>query len=292
MKLKLMDRIVAFFLGLIVFAFGLGVLAFSANLWLTSYNAMYALWQHLVVGAIGILLCALGLHGMAMAFRSGREKGFIAQHTEYGDLSISMSAIENMVKKCVDSHSELKVGSTRIRHARDSIIVSIRISLANGVNIPLAVSALQRQIKQYITSCSGVDVKEVRVMVETNNSLVSAPCPLPADTMIADADAASKAGDVVNSLHETAQNAMPKEMPPKPPAYKKPFHQRLFRREEKPQIVPQPPVSEATTDPSENAAETKYDAAQTKPYAETEPSAQAQPETRNAGEGADHPNEA
>ena len=46
--------------------------------------------------------------------------------------------------------------------------MDIKITLLSGVNIPLTVNALQKQIKQYITSCSGVDVHKVRVMVETD----------------------------------------------------------------------------------------------------------------------------
>ena len=166
------------------------------------------------------------------------------QHTEYGDLSISMSAMENMVKKCVDPHEDLKVSGTRIHHARDGVIISLRIALANGVNIPITVSALQKQIKQYITSCSGVDVKEVRVMVETNNSLTAPSAAKTQSTMMADVDAASKAGAVVDTLRETAQNALPPEPAQTESHQKEPFHQRLFKREDKPQIVPQPPVSE------------------------------------------------
>jgi uncharacterized alkaline shock family protein YloU len=246
--LKLTDRILAALSGLIILLIGLGLLVYGVGIFpfkldLSFLTQPFVLWQRAVMVAAALLMSILGIHGIAMLFRNGRDHGFIAQHTEYGDLSISMSAMENMVKKCVDSHNELKVSNTRIQHARDGIIVSIRISLGNGVNIPLTVSALQKQIKQYITSCSGVDVKEVRVMVETNNAFSGNVCPAPDGTMAADADAASKAGEVVSSLHEAAQNAMPKEMPPEPKPEKKPLHQRLFRHEEKPQTLPQPPVA-------------------------------------------------
>jgi len=247
-RLKLTDRILAALSGLIILLIGLGLLVYGVGIFpfkldLSFLTQPFVLWQRAVMVAAALLMSILGIHGIAMLFRNGRDHGFIAQHTEYGDLSISMSAMENMVKKCVDSHNELKVSNTRIQHARDGIIVSIRISLGNGVNIPLTVSALQKQIKQYITSCSGVDVKEVRVMVETNNAFSGNVCPAPDGTMAADADAASKAGEVVSSLHEAAQNAMPKEMPPEPKPEKKPLHQRLFRHEEKPQTLPQPPVA-------------------------------------------------
>jgi len=91
-----------------------------------------------------------------------------------------------------------------------------------------------------------VDVREVRVMVETNNGLMTNPCITTPDTLKADVAAATKAGEVVDSLHEAVQNAMPPETEAKEPAMREPFHQRLFKRDDKPQIVPEPPVDEPT----------------------------------------------
>lgn len=245
MRLKVWDRVFSAVSGLLILVAGVGLFVFGAGIFpfkldLAFLDRAYTVWQRAAMVAVAVALCLLGLRGFAMLFRSNRERGFIMQHTEYGDLSISLSAMENMVKKCVDTHDELKVTSTRIHHAREGVIVAMRISLASGVNIPITVSALQKQIKQYITSCSGVDVKEVRVMVETNNSLGPA-CIRPEGAMLADVDAASKAGAVVSSLHEAAQNAMPQDTPAPAPDVKAPLHQRLFRREEKPNTVPTPP---------------------------------------------------
>ena len=39
------------------------------------------------------------------------------------------------------------------------------------MNIPLSVGALQKQIKQYVTACTGVDVYKIRVMVENDASI-------------------------------------------------------------------------------------------------------------------------
>ena len=103
----------------------------------------------------------------SIPFPSRRERGFIMQHTELGDMSISMNALETMVRRCVDQHKELTVKSTRISRVKSGIVVEIRITLAAGVNIPLTVNALQKQVKQYIMSCSGVEVYEVKVLVET-----------------------------------------------------------------------------------------------------------------------------
>lgn len=188
MKIRFWDRLLVAFCGLLIlllsvglFVFGIGVFPFRLDV--SMLNGPFELWQRAVMVAAALALCALGLHSIWMLLRRGREKGFIIQHTEFGDMSISMHAMENMVKKCVDSHQELTVNATRIHRGREGIVVDIKITLLSGVNIPLTVNALQKQIKQYITSCSGVDVQEVRVMVETNAAV--AACPEPAQACAA-----------------------------------------------------------------------------------------------------------
>ena len=248
MRFTVWDRIIAAVSGLLLLVFGVGLFVFGAGvipfrLDISFLDWSFELWQRAVMVVVSLVIVFFGLRGLALLFRSSKEKGFILQHTEYGDLSISMSAMENMVKKCVDTHEELRVASTRIHHAREGVIVNLRIALASGVNIPIAVSALQKQIKQYITSCSGVDVKEVRVMVETNNGLSPSAGVRTSDTLKADVDAATRAGELVGSLHEAAQNAMPAEPVTEHKPAKEPLHQRLFKREEKPQLMPEAPTA-------------------------------------------------
>ena len=171
MKMTVWDRILSAISGALITAAGLCLLDIGLGTsllgvpWVSSFAVW---WQRAVVIVVALLLIALGVHGIVLLFRRRHEKGFIIQHSEYGDMSISMNALESMVHKCVDSHQELKVNATRIQYAHEGIVVDIKITLLSGVNIPLTVNALQKQIKQYITSCSGVDVHKVRVMVETD----------------------------------------------------------------------------------------------------------------------------
>lgn len=250
-RLKVIDRILAAFTGLFILVIGIGLFVFGAGIFpftldLSFVTQTFLLWQRAVMVAVAIALCFLGLHSVSMLFRSSKEKGFFVQHTEYGDLSISMSAMENMVKKCVATHDELKVSNTRIHHVRDGVVISIRIALANGVNIPITVSVLQKQIKQYITSCSGIDVKEVRVLVETSNGTAAA-CPAPEKTMVEDAYSAVQNTAVAGTSQAVPQTSAPSEAPvPAEEDIKKPLHQRLFKRDEKPQIIPQPPQESET----------------------------------------------
>ena len=180
MRVKLWNRFVIALTGLLLLAagilLGLCAVGFTPNWMDMSWleGKLTATWQRIALGGVGLVLVILGLHNVCMLFKGKKMKGFIMQRTDYGDMSISMKALETMVHKCVDQHSELEVKSTKIYRVKNGILVQIRILLETGVNIPLTVSALQKQIKQYIVSCSGVEVHEVRVLVET-----AAPKALP-----------------------------------------------------------------------------------------------------------------
>lgn len=266
MRIRAIDRILVALAGALLVALSVGAVLFAVGAWplrldTVALAASFTFWQRVLVVLIAAVPLFLGGFCLLLLFRRSKEKGFFLQHTEYGDLNISMHAMENMVRKCINMHDELKVSGTRIHRARDGVVVDMRISLSNGVNIPLTVNALQKQIKHYITSCSGVDVKEVRVMVETNNA-VAKECAVPPDdaAVVADANAAAQAGIVVESL---TGNTQLKTDEPELPEEKEAFHQRLFKHEEEPHIVPPPPeedeVPSAEEDTPPQADDTEAD---------------------------------
>lgn len=168
MKLRIRDQIRSAFLGLLV-------MAGSVYAFLRVWNSALSGWQRWAGLAACVIAFWVGICGVALLFRRRRGKGFVLQHTDFGDVSISMKAMENMVKRCVDSHTEFQAGQTRVYHEKNGISVEVRITLSNGMNIPLTVKALQRQIKQYISDCSGVDVHTVSVKVETDIAKLPAP---------------------------------------------------------------------------------------------------------------------
>lgn len=177
MRFRVTDRMLAALSGLLNIALGLALGIFGTglfpNLELSFLQGPFTIWQRAIIVAVALLLCLLGIHGLWMLFRRRADKGFILQRTDMGDMSIAMSALKSMVNKCVDQHPEVSVKKVHIHRIRNGVIVDLKILLANGINIPLTVNVLQKQIKQYITSCSGVDVHEVRVQIDTSNQSVT-----------------------------------------------------------------------------------------------------------------------
>ena len=178
MKKHILIRILAALGGLVLCALAAGALAE------TFFHIPVTQYAGQLLGArtpvsvlltllLAALLFALGVCCLMMLSgrRSGKRKGFVMQRGENGAIGVSVKSIEGLVQTCVNQHDVIADARIAVAERKDGIIILLDIKEAAGVNIPLAVSALQKQIKQYVNTCTGVDVREVRVMVENTDSI-------------------------------------------------------------------------------------------------------------------------
>ncbi|MBQ9264640.1 MAG: alkaline shock response membrane anchor protein AmaP [Clostridia bacterium] len=240
MKIRFWDRLILFLGAMLTMAAG-GFLLVGGLQFLGVWGE--ALPVGLRIGCVvgGILLIVFG--GYLFAFPhtySARRHDFIVQQTDNGELRIAVKAIENLVQKCVDMHEEIQLDSMKIRNAREGVSVDLGISLANNISIPLAVASLQKQIKQYLVASSGIEVKEVRVSVETAGGEVSEAADLSYMEPAAE-QAQEKAPD--KTLEKNAEQKS-----------KLPLHQRIFGKPEQAANMPEPPKDVETMEPAAEAS--------------------------------------
>ena len=209
---------------------------------------------------VAVLCTLIGLYLFTIPHKfTFRRKDFVIQQTENGELRIAVVAIKNLVQKCVDMHEEVQLSSMRIHNARGGITVGLNISLSNNIIIPLAVSSLQKQIKQYLLASSGIEVKEVKVAVETAK------------------EAANNSPYLVTESEPEQEDTAAREK-------KQPIHQRLFKRDAEPATMPaaQPQAEEEPV--AEEAAPQQEAPAQEEAPVQEEPTEiaeQAQEEESN-----------
>lgn len=175
MKFKIWNRLIlgigAVFVALVGIAvFLLGLLVDGIPLQgLTQQPATLSRW---VVIICGLLLFLFGVYVLSLPGRSRRDKGaFIARQTDTGELRISLRAMESLVQKCLEQHSEMVLKGLSIENRRDGVVIDLKLALAGNVFIPQAVAALQKQVREHILASSGVDIKEVRVSVDTADGI-------------------------------------------------------------------------------------------------------------------------
>ena len=116
--------------------------------------------------AVVMVLFALRLFTMILPKKKQKSSNFAIQQNENGMVRISVKALEALVQRCLSQHAELKVVTSSLYSDEESVRVDVHITLQSDISMPLAISALQKQITRYLEACSGVVVDEVRVFVD------------------------------------------------------------------------------------------------------------------------------
>ena len=183
MKKSILTRILAALGGVMLCGLAMGALAETffhvpVTGWIGQLLNARTPLAVLIVLLLAILLCAFGISCLMMlsSKRAAKKAGFVMQKGENGVIGVAVKSIEGLVQTCIRQHDTVHSAEIAVVERRDGIVILLDIKEAAGVNIPLAVGALQKQIKQYVNECTGVDVHEVRVMVEnTEDSAVASP---------------------------------------------------------------------------------------------------------------------
>lgn len=228
---------------------------------------------------LAIALCAFGVCSLMMLSqkRAAKRSGFVMQKSENGVIGVSVKSIEGLVQTCIKQHEVIAGATISVVERRDGIVILLDIQEAAGVNIPLAVGALQKQIKQYVTDCTGVDVREVRVLVDnTDEEAPQSPYAVKSPVVLGSIHAPVVAAEpVVEPVYEeeaAEEPAFDDEAEEAPalviPASAvplmheapeeeddRPLHQRLFGAEEQPVFVPAPPELAVEEQPEETIEE-------------------------------------
>ena len=299
-----MDRILVALAGLILVASCAGLVAqvfFNVNVIGFAENLLAAetTTRKVIIGAAAAVLLLLGLYCLLILFRHRKRKDkFVLQKLESGDLAISLKTVETMVQKCLDQHTEIKTENIRLENQRDGLMIRVRGTVAGGISIPLTVDTLQKQVKRYVTACSGIEVKGIRIQIESSGEdakdalfAIDPPAnnllPRGSETLketeipaqaaaveITETETEKTAGPEKNIQTEEAAAAaamaaaesLLKEVEIKDD---RPIHQQLFSTQEEPCIMPLPPEDFC------NAGETTE--ASMKPEEPAEASEQAEP---------------
>lgn len=162
----------------------------------------------IVIAAVLFIFAAL-LIGTILPSKKQRSSNYAVQHNENGMVRISLKAIESLVQKCLDQHAEIKVVTSSLYSNEESIRVDVHVMLQTDISMPLAISALQKQIKKYLEACSGVTVQEVRIFVEgttlATEETAKSPYAIPASLLGMDCEALPNGAMVAEPEHKTPE---------------------------------------------------------------------------------------
>lgn len=176
MKLKVWHRIALFIGALLCLAVGVVLVIAGVQfneIPLRAENEGFFSINRLLIFVMGAITLVFGgftltLPGKMKASRGG----FVLQKTSSGEMRISVQAIESIVHKSISEYKEIKKKAMAIQPVKDSVVINLSLDLADNINIPLAVESLQKHITKHVRAATGIEVKEVRILVDSADTIV------------------------------------------------------------------------------------------------------------------------
>lgn len=175
MKLRTLDRVFLFagafltaLLGVCVCLIGLRLDALT----FPDFSGGLVAISRIAVLVSGAVLFVFGVYVMSLPQSYRKKKtDFIIQQNADGEMRISIHAMDGLIRKVMETHNEMTLTSMEIENHKDSVYIDIKVSVAKNISIPLAVASLQKDIKQFLLASTGVDVREVKVAIDTTDDL-------------------------------------------------------------------------------------------------------------------------
>lgn len=168
--MKTLARILLVFLGLLFIGGALFLLAFNYD-FIPGLAVETPAWAgENILLAVGAALLLIALILLALGFRPSKKVGnAVLKGSEFGEVLISITAVENMVLRVVQQTKGIKDAGRKVVFTPDGLVVRVRITVMPDVSLPGLINDLQSRAKDYLEEITGITVHEVKVMVENVN---------------------------------------------------------------------------------------------------------------------------
>ncbi|UCG35520.1 MAG: alkaline shock response membrane anchor protein AmaP [Candidatus Omnitrophota bacterium] len=121
--------------------------------------------SRITMGLSGLLILLLCLKYIRMSMARGQEAKAVTFESPQGKASITLSALEEMLKKTLEEKEEISHVRPRVVLTKKGIAVLIKSNLTKELNILEVTNATQGLIKEKLVSFLGKD-KDIRVKLE------------------------------------------------------------------------------------------------------------------------------
>ncbi len=126
---------------------------------------VYNNWQ---VAIIGLVLLGVSVQWLfLLIYRRPSKREMIIHKTEFGDVHISMSAIENLLEDITCSIKGVRGVKIRSHHDdKRGIRASLRLIVSPDCNVPTVANEVKERVKEYMKTTAGLELSDIEVMVE------------------------------------------------------------------------------------------------------------------------------
>ena len=139
--------------------------------WLVPISFLADLFQQrdarLGIAAVSILVAILAIYSIGLNFKKKPENKFtLIDTTDFGEIHITIEAIENFIARAVTATKEVKEVKPRIKIVPEGIALLLKITINPDTNVPNVTREIQEKVAQYLKEYAGMEVLEIEVVVD------------------------------------------------------------------------------------------------------------------------------
>lgn len=176
MKLKVFDRILLGILLIVAIVVSFVLFAIAANIitqdMADNFIGLFYMFQEnaMILAGSGLILLLISIK-LLFAGRvkkmEVRPASALMKQTEIGGTFISLEALDSMVQKHCRAQQRVKDCQTTLHSSEAGVTVGIRLCVLPDTDVVTLSSELQKSLKDYIESLTGIQVNEVGILVES-----------------------------------------------------------------------------------------------------------------------------
>lgn len=123
--------------------------------------------EHWIAAAAAGLVALVGLRVLVSLLSTKSPSQTLVKSTSTGEVHISLNAIEQIIERIARELEGIREVKPRIKTGANGVSILVEASVQPGVAIPQATEELQQKVFEGVQQTVGVQVKEVKVVVES-----------------------------------------------------------------------------------------------------------------------------
>lgn len=123
-------------------------------------------WATALMLLIALVFFILSITFLLSGFRIGKERKAVSRNTDIGQIRISLGTIESIALSASKKVSGVTGTRATVDKVDEDVSITVRMNVFPDTNIPVLSEEMQREVKKAVEGSSGVNVKNVRVVVE------------------------------------------------------------------------------------------------------------------------------
>lgn len=168
--LRVLLAIYAFFmaiLSIVVMVVSISSSTFDLiNTYMNNYIYGLDMTPRIIMFAIALIFFILSILFLFSGVRRNKDKKGISRNTDIGEIKISLETIQNITENTIRRINGIRDSKITVKSKDNSVLIVLKLVVQQDLILPALTEEVQNSVKSRVEEISGVQVREIKVLVE------------------------------------------------------------------------------------------------------------------------------